>query len=49
MVWDAGAVPVVVLNRSDLCEDAAAAAEQKRLRKRLGQGQKAIYQDRNRG
>jgi ribosome biogenesis GTPase len=27
MVWDAGAVPVVVLNKSDLCEDPSAACE----------------------
>src|SRR5207244_1282634 len=27
MVWDAGAVPVVVLNKADLCEDPGAARE----------------------
>jgi ribosome biogenesis GTPase len=27
MVWDAGAVPVVVLNKADLCEDTAAARD----------------------
>ena len=27
MVWDAGAVPVVVLNKADLCEDPAGACE----------------------
>ncbi len=32
-VWDAGAVPVVVLNKSDLVDDAAGAAEE--LRQRL--------------
>jgi ribosome biogenesis GTPase len=32
MVWDAGAVPVVVLNKADLCEDSAAASESVRLR-----------------
>jgi ribosome biogenesis GTPase len=32
MVWDAGAVPVVVLNKADLCEDPAAASESVRLR-----------------
>jgi ribosome biogenesis GTPase len=32
MVWDAGAVPVVVLNKADLCEDWAAASESVRLR-----------------
>jgi ribosome biogenesis GTPase / thiamine phosphate phosphatase len=33
MVWDAGAVPVVVLNKSDLIEDPSAASEE--LRRRL--------------
>ena len=32
MVWDAGAVPVVVLNKADLCEDPAAAAAVARAR-----------------
>jgi len=32
MVWDAGAVPVVVLNKADLCEDPAAACESLRAR-----------------
>ena len=32
MVWDAGAVPVVVLNKSDLCDDPAAACESVRAR-----------------
>jgi ribosome biogenesis GTPase len=32
MVWDAGAVPVVVLNKADLCDDPAAAAESVRGR-----------------
>jgi ribosome biogenesis GTPase len=32
MVWDAGAVPVVVLNKADLCEDPAAASESVRAR-----------------
>jgi ribosome biogenesis GTPase len=32
MVWDAGATPVVVLNKSDLCEDPAAACESVRSR-----------------
>jgi ribosome biogenesis GTPase len=32
MVWDAGAVPVVVLNKADLCEDSAGAGESVRVR-----------------
>jgi ribosome biogenesis GTPase len=32
MVWDAGAVPVVVLNKADLCSDPAGAAEAVRAR-----------------
>jgi ribosome biogenesis GTPase len=32
MVWDAGAMPVVVLNKSDLCEDPAGACESVRAR-----------------
>jgi ribosome biogenesis GTPase len=32
MVWDAGAVPVVVLNKADLCEDSAGARESVRAR-----------------
>ena len=32
MVWDAGAVPVVVLNKADLCEDPVAACESVRAR-----------------
>jgi len=32
MVWDAGAVPVVVLNKADLCDDPVAACEQVRAR-----------------
>jgi ribosome biogenesis GTPase len=32
MVWDAGAVPVVVLNKADLCEDSAGACESVRVR-----------------
>ena len=32
MVWDAGAVPVVVLNKADLCEDPAGVAESVRAR-----------------
>ena len=32
MVWDAGAVPVVVLNKADLCEDPAGAGESVRVR-----------------
>ena len=32
MVWDAGAVPVVVLNKADLCEDPAGAGESVRAR-----------------
>jgi ribosome biogenesis GTPase len=32
MVWDAGAVPVVVLNKADLCEDSAGASEAVRFR-----------------
>jgi ribosome biogenesis GTPase len=32
MVWDAGAVPVVLLNKSDLCDDAPAACESVRAR-----------------
>ena len=32
MVWDAGAVPVVVLNKADLCEDSAGAGESVRAR-----------------
>ena len=32
MVWEAGAVPVVVLNKADLCEDPSAAAEATRAR-----------------
>jgi ribosome biogenesis GTPase / thiamine phosphate phosphatase len=32
MVWDAGALPVVVLNKADLCDDPAAAAESVRTR-----------------
>jgi ribosome biogenesis GTPase len=32
MVWDAGAVPVVVLNKADLCEDPAAACDAVRAR-----------------
>jgi ribosome biogenesis GTPase len=32
MVWEAGAVPVVVLNKADLCEDPSAAADATRAR-----------------
>jgi ribosome biogenesis GTPase len=32
MVWEAGAVPVVVLNKADLCEDPSAAVEATRAR-----------------
>ena len=32
MVWDAGAVPVVLLNKADLCEDPAGASESVRAR-----------------
>ena len=32
MVWDAGAVPVIVLNKADLCDDPAAAGERVRAR-----------------
>jgi len=32
MVWDAGAVPVVILNKADLCEDPAAVSELVRAR-----------------
>ena len=32
MVWDAGAAPVVVLNKADLCDDPVAAAESVRAR-----------------
>jgi ribosome biogenesis GTPase len=32
MVWDAGALPVVVLNKADLCDDPLAAAESVRAR-----------------
>jgi ribosome biogenesis GTPase len=32
MVWDAGALPVVVLNKADLCDDPAGAAESVRAR-----------------
>jgi ribosome biogenesis GTPase len=32
MVWEAGAVPVVVLNKADLCEDPSAAAAATRAR-----------------
>ena len=32
MVWDAGAVPVVVLNKADLCDDPVSAAESVRAR-----------------
>ena len=32
MVWDAGAVPVVVLNKADLCEDPASVSESVRAR-----------------
>ena len=32
MVWDAGAVPVVVLNKADLCEDSTGAGESVRVR-----------------
>ena len=32
MVWDAGAVPVVVLNKADLCDDPAAARDAVRAR-----------------
>jgi ribosome biogenesis GTPase / thiamine phosphate phosphatase len=32
MVWDAGAVPVVLLNKADLCDDPAAASESVRHR-----------------
>jgi ribosome biogenesis GTPase len=32
LVWDAGAIPVVVLNKADLCEDAAAVCESVRGR-----------------
>jgi ribosome biogenesis GTPase / thiamine phosphate phosphatase len=32
MVWDAGAVPVVVLNKADLCDDPIAAADAVRAR-----------------
>ena len=32
MVWDAGAAPVVVLNKADLCEDPAAVCESVRAR-----------------
>ena len=30
MVWDAGAVPVVLLNKADLCEDPVGAAPGRR-------------------
>jgi len=32
IVWDAGALPVIVLNKADLCEDVAAAADEVRAR-----------------
>src|SRR6185295_17031416 len=32
MVWDAGAMPVIVLNKADLCEDPGAACESVRGR-----------------
>jgi ribosome biogenesis GTPase len=35
MVWDAGAVPVVLLNKADLCEDPVGAAAAVRARLRL--------------